>query len=205
MAVMMVAFNITFGYFVGETGLVAYAVINYMHTVFLMLFIGIASSLQPIVSYHFGARLYGRLKDFVRIAVMSGFILGIVVFALGIFGKGLIIEAFNIHVLEVVDYTKTGIIYFFSGYLFLGINMVFVIYYQSIGRTRIATWITLLRSMIVFIPALVILPLMFNNNSIWLVFPIAEGLTVLFIYLALKFKWMELIPRMNSRAGLDHK
>src|SRR5699024_10898194 len=34
-AVMVIAFNITFSYFVGETGVVAYAVINYMYTVFL--------------------------------------------------------------------------------------------------------------------------------------------------------------------------
>lgn len=52
-AVMVIAFNITFSYFVGETGVVAYAVVNYMHAVFLMLFIGIGAALQPITSYHF--------------------------------------------------------------------------------------------------------------------------------------------------------
>lgn len=198
-AVMMVAFNITFGYFVGEKGLVAYAVVNYMHTVFLMLFIGVASSLQPIASYHYGARLFERMKYFVKITVSTGFILGLVVFIFGIFGKGLITDMFNIHDPEIRTFTQKGIVYFFSGYLFLGVNMVYVIYYQSIGRTRIASLLTLLRSIIFFIPFLILLPIMFNNTAIWLVFPLAEGLTVLLIYLAIKLNWMELIPRMRSK------
>lgn len=199
MAVMMVAFNVTFGYFVGEKGLVAYAVVNYMHTVFLMLFIGLASSLQPIASYHYGARLFERMKHFVKIAVFSGFLLGVVVFFLGIIGKGVITDLFNVHEPDIKAYTEKGIVYFFSGYLFLGVNMVYVIYYQSIGRTRIASWLTLFRSIIFFIPFLILMPIVFNNSAIWFVFPIAEGLTVLLIYLAIKFNGMELIPRMRSK------
>lgn len=196
-AIMMVAFNVTFGYFVGETGLVAYAVVNYMHTVFLMLFIGVASSLQPIASYHFGARLFERMKYFVNMTVLTGFVLGFVVFVFGIFGGNLITDMFNVTDPVIQAYTQKGIIYFFSGYLFLGMNMVYVIYYQSIGKTRIASWLTMFRSIIFFIPLLIILPLLFGNMAIWFVFPLAEGLTALLIFIATKFKWMELIPRTN--------
>lgn len=196
-AVMMVGFNITFGYFVGEKGLVAYAVVNYMHTVFLMLFIGLASSLQPIVSYHYGARLFERMKHFVTIAVRSGFILGVCVFLIGIFGRSIVTDLFNIHEPDIRSYTEKGLVYFFSGYLFLGINMVYVIYFQSIGMTRIASWLTLFRSIIFFIPFLITLPIFFNHVSIWFVFPIAEGLTVLLIYFAIRLEWMELIPRLQ--------
>ncbi|GIN57292.1 MATE family efflux transporter [Lederbergia ruris] len=193
-AVMMVAFNITFSHYVGETGVVAYAVVNYMHTVFLMLFIGIGAALQPITSYHFGAKLYQRMKQFVRIAMITGFGLGIAVFIVGLVGKGVIIDLFGIDIPEIIDYTKIGIVYFFAGYLFLGINMVFVEYYQSIKNIRIATWIILSRSFILFIPLLWIFPNLFGSNSIWLVFPVAEGLTVLIMYLALKNKWIKLVP-----------
>ncbi|QTD43535.1 MATE family efflux transporter [Sporosarcina sp. Te-1] len=193
-AVMMVSFNITFSHYVGEEGVVAYAVVNYMHTVFLMLFIGIGAALQPITSYHYGAKLYQRMKQFIRIAIITAFGLGAAVFIIGLVGKGFIINLFGIDIPEIIDYTKIGIVYFFAGYLFLGINMVFVEFYQSIGKIRIATWIVLSRSLILFIPLLWILPNLLGPNTIWLVFPAAEGLTVLLVYLALKFKWMELVP-----------
>src|SRR5699024_2140805 len=57
-AVMVIAFNITFSYFVGEKGVVAYAIVNYINTVFLMMFTGIGEALQPITSYHYGAQLH---------------------------------------------------------------------------------------------------------------------------------------------------
>ncbi|PZD89814.1 MATE family efflux transporter [Bacilli bacterium] len=204
-AVMMVAFNITFSHYVGETGVVAYAVVNYLHTVFLMLFIGIGAALQPITSYHYGAKLYQRMKQFIRIALVTGFGLGSAVFIIGLFGKGFIIDLFGIDIPEIINYTKIGIVYFFVGYLFLGINMVFVEYYQSIKKIRIATWIILSRSIILFIPLLWILPNVFGPNTIWLVFPVAEGLTVLFTFLVLKFKWVELVPvemtQLSKKSG----
>jgi putative MATE family efflux protein len=193
-AVMIVAFNITFRQYAGETGLVAYSVINYLHLVFLMFFIGVGIAIQPITSYYYGAKLYQRMKQIVRIGLSTGFGLGVVVFIVGVVGKGLIIDLFGIDVPKIVDYTKIGIVYFFAGYLFFGINIVLVQFYQSIEKTRIATLIILCRSLILFIPLLWIMPYFFGANAIWLVFPVAEGLTVLIIYLALKFKWIELVP-----------
>ena len=96
---------------------------------------------------------------------------------------------------QIIEYAKIGIVYFFSGYLFLGINSVLVQFYQSIEKTRIATLITLSRSVILFIPLLWIMPNLFGENAIWLAFPVAEGLTVLIIYLALKTKRIELVPK----------
>lgn len=194
-AVMMIGLNVTFSHYVGEIGIVAYAVVNYMHTVFLMLFIGVGASLQPISSYHYGAKLFERLKQFVRIAVLTGFIVGALIFAIGVFGRSLIIWLFGIEGTEVISYIKIGITLFFIGYLFLGINMVFTEFYQSIGKIRIAIMISVLRSFIIFIPLLFILPILFGQNAIWLVFPIAEGLTMITVFLSLKFKWIPLIPK----------
>ena len=194
-AVMMIGLNVTFSHYVGETGIVAYAVLNYMHTVFLMLFIGVGASLQPISSYHYGAKLFERLKQFVRIGIFTGFIVGALIFAIGVFGRSLIIWLFGIEGTEVISYIKIGITLFFIGYLFLGINMVFTEFYQSIGKIRIAIMISLLRSFIIFIPLLFIMPILFGPNSIWLVFPIAEGLTMITMFLSLKFKWIPLIPK----------
>jgi hypothetical protein len=39
------------------------------------------------------------------------------------------------------------------------------------------------------------MPNLFGENAIWLAFPVAEGLTVLIIYLALKTKRIELVPK----------
>jgi putative MATE family efflux protein len=194
-AVMIVAFNIAFSRYTGETGLVAYSVVNYMHGVFLMLFIGVGAAVQPITSYYYGARFYQQMQQIIRLGLGTGLGMGMVIFIFGLVGKGLIIGMFGIDAPEIIAYTKIGIVYFFIGYIFLGINTVLVQFYQSIRRIRIATLITLCRSIILFIPLLWLIPKIFGTNSIWLAFPFAEGLTILIVYLALKFEWIELVPK----------
>ncbi|MGB4020124.1 MAG: MATE family efflux transporter [Syntrophomonadaceae bacterium] len=81
-AVMIIAFNITFSHHTGETGLVAYSVVNYMHAVLIMLFIGVGVAVQPITSYYHGAKLYQRMGQIVSIGLRTGFGLGIALFVL---------------------------------------------------------------------------------------------------------------------------
>ena len=181
-AVIVIAYNMTFSHFVGEVGITSFAVINYVHVVFIMIFIGVGAALQPITSYHYGARLFERLNVFVRIAVITGFVIGASAFILGLVANDWIIALFGIDNPEVVAYTRSGIVLFFSGYLFLGVNMVVAEFYQSIEKIRLATIIIMMRSLILFLPLLWLLPTYFGARSIWLAFPIAEGLTMLGIF-----------------------
>jgi len=79
-----------------------------------------------------------------------------------------------------------GFVHFAIGYVFLGINMVFAEFFQSIEKIRIATTIMLLRSIILFIPTLIILPKILGSQAIWWTFPVAEGITALLIYLFIR-------------------
>lgn len=61
-AIVTIGFNIAFMKAMGETGVASYAIVNYIHAVMVLLFLGIGAALQPIASFHFGAGLFGRLK-----------------------------------------------------------------------------------------------------------------------------------------------
>ena len=194
-AIIVILFNITFNRFMGDTGLASYAVVNYLHTVFLMLFIGVGVALQPITSYLYGALQYQRLGVFLKLALITAIILGVTLMLVGFFGSTLVVKLYGIKDIAVVEYTEIGIHYFFIGYLFLGINMVLLEYYQSIGRARYALMIVTLRVLVFFIPLLLIMPAIFNSNSIWLVFPISEACALAVILVAIKLRWIRLIPR----------
>lgn len=176
-ALIVVAYNITFLHFKGEIGVTSFAVINYLHVVFLMVFIAIGASIQPIVSFHFGAQLFHRLKAFLKMGIIAAVTVGIVLFIFGITSKSLLIQLFGISEEAVIAYTKTGIMYYFTGYLFLGFNLVIAEYFQAIKRIRFSTMIVLSRSIFVFMPLLFILPRIGPSEWIWLAFPLAEGLT----------------------------
>lgn len=195
-ALTVVAYNITFLYFAGDIGVTSYAIVNYLHAVFLMIFIAVGASLQPIVSYHFGAKLYDRLRKFLRLGIITAILIGICLFIIGLVGKSVILTLFGIQDPAVIDYTTKGITLFFIGYLFLGFNLVIAEYFQAIKRIRFSTWIVLTRSILIFMPLLYLLPKYGSDQLIWLAFPLAEGLTTIGLIVLILFnKKLNPIPQ----------
>lgn len=192
--VMIVGFNIAFMHFAGNLGITAFAAVNYLHAVFLMLFIAIGSSIQPLVSYHYGARLLERTRLFLKYAVWTGIVLGLLIFLFCSFYGEWIAFLFGISSGAVLDFTVKGIGLFALGYVFLAYNMVCAEYYQSIKQIRLATAIILMRSIILFIPLLLMMPSLFGKTAIWLVYPVAECLTAVILF-ALRWKRNEAFAR----------
>lgn len=184
-AVMVVLYNITFLRYLGTEGVTAYAMINYIHTVLLMLFIGVGMALQPLVSYHYGAKLMERVMGLLKISLITALIMGGVTTILSIVFPSAIMSVFGETTEVVGQLAESGFAYFATGYIFLAINMVLAEFFQSIERIRLATMIILSRSIILFIPLLFILPLLFGATVIWWIFPITEGITAVVIVLYL--------------------
>lgn len=191
-AIIVVMYNLTFLHYTGEVGVTAFAIINYLHAVFLMIFIAVGASIQPLVSYHYGARLYGRLKSFLLLGILTATIIGVLLLIIGIFGKSLLIELFGVDDPTVVAFTEKGILLYFTGYIFLGFNLVIAEYFQAIKRIRLSVLIVLSRSILLFMPLLILLPMALPSITIWLAFPIAEGLTCIILLICMKW-----VPKAN--------
>src|SRR5690625_1146998 len=64
--VFVIGYNIAMDYHVGTEGVAAFSVINYLHTFMFLAFIGIGSTIQPMISYYYGAKRYESIKQTVR-------------------------------------------------------------------------------------------------------------------------------------------
>ncbi|MBD1224788.1 MATE family efflux transporter [Virgibacillus halodenitrificans] len=192
--VFVMGYNLGMAYCAGTTGLAAFSVINYLHTFMFLAFIGIGSSIQPMISYYYGAKKFNAIKETVKIAEITGFGLGILFIIIGYVGSDFLVSIFGVATEEIRDLAISGIKLFFIGYLFMGTNFIYMTYYQSIGYVRPSIWITLFRGFILLIASLLILPVWFGTTGIWLALPISEGLVaiVLLIYArkeVMKRKW----------------
>lgn len=190
LAMMVVLYNVTFLYYFGTIGVTAFAMVNYLHVVLLMVFLGVGMGMQPLVSYHYGARLMNRVKGLLKISLQTGAVIGIGISLLAMVFPSPILSVFGSESVEGSELAINGFKYFAIGYIFLGINMVLAEFFQAIEKVRLATIIILLRSMILFIPLLLLLPKILGAYAIWWVFPITEGVTTILIgvYFALKRK-----------------
>ncbi|HLR69814.1 MAG TPA: MATE family efflux transporter, partial [Pseudogracilibacillus sp.] len=181
--VFVIGYNIVIAYHASTNGLAAFSVINYLHTFMFLMFMGIGSAIQPLVSYYYGANLFVKIKQLVKLAERTAVFLGGICLVGGYFGAMYLVSLFGITSQEITDLAIQGIRLFFISYLFMGINFIYVTYFQSIGYVKPALWITICRSFLVFGLLLVVLPFFFGTPGVWLVLPGTEAIITLVLVL----------------------
>lgn len=149
----------------------------------LLMFLGIGSAIQPLVSYYHGAQDEKRKRETVRIAILTAMGAGIAITLLGQAAAPFIVDLFGDFSSEVKELATIGIRIFFSGYILMGVNFVMMTYFQSIGQVKMAAWITVGREFIFMLIFLLTLPLIFGTNAAWMAIPLSELVIFLTILL----------------------
>ncbi|WP_243014078.1 MATE family efflux transporter [Brevibacillus borstelensis] len=178
-AIVTIGFNIAFMKAMGETGVASYAIVNYIHAVMVLLFLGIGAALQPIASFHFGAGLFGRLKKSLRLGVQTALVAGVVAVCCGFVFAGPLVNLFDVQSEELFTLTVKRIGMFFLAYLFLGYNLVYAEYFQSIGQIKKSLVIIASQGLLLVPPFLWLFPKWFGVDGIWFVYPAVQAVTAL--------------------------
>ena len=159
-------------------GIAAFAIINYLLLIGIMISFGISDSLQPIISKNFGAKKKKRIEDFLKLASIFTGLVGVVMILLIIFMPDTLANIF----LEDTNYQTKQIVLNFAtfiwiAFLFNGINLVISAYLTAIHKPLASMIIALSRSFIFPVFFIATLPFVFNTNGIFLAIPMAEGIT----------------------------
>lgn len=184
-SVFTISHNIMFARLAGTVGVAAFSVLNYVHGVMLLMFLGMGSAIQPIISYFHGAEEAAKKRAIMRIAIRTAFIAGAACFLIGQVAATPIVHLFGDFPTEVKEMATLGIRLFFIAYFVMGINFVLMSYFQSIGSVAVATWITAGREILFMLLFLLTVPFVFGANAIWLSIPFAElaVLALIIVYL----------------------
>ena len=177
--IVIMAFNINIINIVGEKGVSAFGIINYISTLVTMTMIGFSQGLQPVISYNFGAKNFKRIKKVMKISSIIVTVLGILFFLIcNIFVKEIIsIFIKNDEVLFKI--TKNAINLYSFTYVLMGINIIVSAYFTAIEDAFISAVLSILRGMIFVNILLFTLPKFLEINGIWLTSPINEFLSMI--------------------------
>lgn len=179
--VFVMGYNIALAYYSDTDGLSAFSVINYLYTFMFFGFLGIGSTIQPMISYYYGAKKYDHIRQTVRLGEAAGLALGLIFIVIGYLATDYLVAIFGITSQDIAALSAEGIKLFFLGYIFMGINFVYMTYYQSIGQIKPSIGITLFRGFILLGLMLLVLPPLFGIKGIWLALPAAEALVAVFL------------------------
>lgn len=179
-------FNIIIMSYFGEDGVAAVTIIMYIYYFFIAFYMGVAVATAPIVSYNLGAENYDKIREtlrhsFITIAVSSALVVAISYLG----GKG-IIGIFS-QPGHVFDITWEGLKLFALVFVFIGVNVFLSGYFTALGNGLVSAVISFLRSFVLVVAFIILLPKFIGVSGVWLTMPLAETVTVI-VALILFFK-----------------
>lgn len=173
-AVVGVVFNAIILSRIGDMGIAAFTVVIQLMEFARSLGYGIAEGNQSIWSYNFGAHQYERVSSVRKMAIVVSSLIGVLITGGAfIFSE----EIARIFVTEAAVITLSVEILSYSALslIFVGFNIVMPTYYTAINDPFHSILLTVYRSFIGPIIGLLILPLIFGVEGIWLTFVFMEG------------------------------
>ena len=174
---MMIVGNYAFMSVLGEDGVASFSIVCYCMPFVFMGANSVSQAMQPVLSYNYGARQEDRIKESLKICIVSTLSFGVLLtiagygFSYGI--AGLFIDK-AAHAYEL---TGKGFPLFSSGLIFFVLNVMLIGYFQSIEKTKHSTMYMLLRGFIIIIPCFIILPKLIGEKGLWLANPLSELIT----------------------------
>ncbi len=139
----------------------------------IMPVIGITQGLSTIVSFNYGAKLYKRVKRILGEAAVWTTVISSLAFILLMFFPGFLLRFFS----SDPELIKNGILplrIIIALFPALGFQIIGGSFFQAIGKPLPAIIITISRQVIFLIPAIIILPLFFGLNGIWMSWPFSD-------------------------------
>jgi Na+-driven multidrug efflux pump/anti-sigma regulatory factor (Ser/Thr protein kinase) len=170
----------------GPVAVASFAFINSVNTLAQAVVSGISQTVSPLVGVFYGEHDVLSIKKVFKLAVKFG-IASMVVFGIliSVFSRQICL-LFGLTLAEQQSIAIPALIICSISLVGAMVNNIFIYYYMTIGRTKIANRITLGRGLLFILLAAFILSQAWGIYGIWISFSVSELLTLLLIIMTVK-------------------
>lgn len=169
----------------GDLAVGAFGITMSFGLLLVMLVLGVSQGMQPIVGFNYGARLYGRVLETLKLVIIVATTITSIGFLCSMFIPHLIVRAFTTDP-GLTEIAVNGMRITFSAFVIVGFQMVAGNFFQSIGIAWKSMFLSIMRQCLFLIPALLVVPRYFGLDGVWMASPIADVLSAvvaaMFIY-----------------------
>ncbi len=177
-SIISMLFNKQLLKFAGENGVAAYGVIMYAGFIFAAIFIGYSIGTAPIIGYHYGAENTSELKNLLKKSLIAISITGVVLTALTEVLATPLSSIFVSYDKELLDMTINGMRLYGFTFLINGINIFASSFFTALNDGLISALLSFTRTLLFQILTIILMPIWFGINGIWLSVVVAEVLAL---------------------------
>ncbi len=178
MSLVSMLYNIQLMRYAGENGIAAYGVLMYVNFVFISIFIGYSVGVAPVVGFHFGAKNTSELKNLRKKSTNIILICSLLMFALSLILARPLSLIFVGYDKVLFDLTVRGFTLYSFSFLFAGFAIFGSSFFTALSNGLTSAIISFLRTLVFQISAVMLLPIVFKVDGIWLSIVVAEVMAV---------------------------
>ena len=169
-------FNAQLLRYAGEDGVAAYGVLMYVSMVFLAVSIGYAVGSAPAIGYHYGAQDHQELRGLRRRSTAIVAVASMAMFAAGQLLARPLSLLFVGYDPDLLELTAQAFFIFSFAFLFSGFAIFGSSFFTALNNGLVSAAISFLRTLVFQVAAVLIFPLMWGVDGIWLSIVAAEAL-----------------------------
>jgi putative MATE family efflux protein len=162
----------------GDIAISGMGIINSLLTILIMPVIGINQGMKPIVSFNFGAKKYGRVKTAVKLAIISATLVVVIGYIITRLIPRELIAMFNREP-ELLEFGRNALISWLLCLPVVGFQIIASNFFQAIGRSKSAMFLTLTRQVILLIPAIIVFSRLWGLSGLLHAAPFADFFSAL--------------------------
>lgn len=144
----------------------------------VMPILGVMQGMMPLVGFNYGASQAGRVSESIMLALKVSTIIALFAFILTMSLPKQLMMIFTGDA-AVVEMGQVALRIVFALFFVNGIQIITSGVFQALGNARAAFLLALSRQVLFLIPLVLLLPLLFQLQGIWMAFPVADLLSFL--------------------------
>lgn len=186
MSIVSMLYNAQLLKYAGEDGVAAYGVLMYVSLVFQAVYIGYSVGTAPIISYNYGAQNHTELKSLLKKSLISISIFAVIMFAASLALSKPLSYIFVGYDKELLNLTVRAFSIFSFSFLFSGYAIFGSSFFTALNNGLISALISFMRTLVFQAAAVLIFPLIWQVDGIWLSIVASEVMSVIVTIIFLK-------------------
>ena len=180
MNVVGILYNLQLLKYAGENGIAAYGVMMYAGFIFAGAFIGYSIGVAPLVGYNDGARNHGELKNILKKSLVIVGVCSVAMVVVAELFSSPLSKIFVSYDAELLEMTVSGFRIYALSFLFMGYAIFGSGFFTALNDGVTSAIISFLRTLVLQIASVMLLPLILDIDGIWYSVTVAELMAVVF-------------------------
>lgn len=186
MGILTILFNRQIMKYLGSDALAVYGPIINVSTFVQCCAYSVGQAAQPIISTNYGSGKSSRIRETLRLALYTTAFFGIFWTALSLACPNLYIRVFMDPTPVIMEIAPAIIRTYAVSFLLLPFNIFSTYYFQAILKPEASFVISVARGLVISGFLILLLPVMFDADSLWLAMPVTEFLVAIYVVIRMK-------------------